>query len=159
MNRSSRLALIAVALLGPILTSCSESDPIIGVQGDDPEMVAAIAKARETLPHFWQVYGQPQRGEQDFAIKVRIEDENGIEHFWANEIERQNGAITAVISNDPDTVKSVKLGDRIQVPEADITDWTYTREGKMVGNFTLRALFKEMSAEEVESYKKIMVDP
>jgi len=29
----------------------------------------------------------------------------------------------------------------------------------MVGNYTLRAMFKEMPADEVEKYKKIMVEP
>jgi uncharacterized protein YegJ (DUF2314 family) len=45
------------------------------------------------------------------------------------------------------------------VPAADITDWLYMREGKMVGNFTVRPLFREMPAEEVERLKAMMADP
>ncbi len=29
------------------------------------------------------------------------------------------------INNDPEMVKNVKLGDRITIPEADISDWLY----------------------------------
>ena len=146
------------------LAACSRSgssyaDRTINVEGDDAEMVAAIAKARESLPHFWQVFGHPERGENDFALKVKISDTYGDEHFWAIDIERQDGKITGTINNDPNIVRSVKFGDRIAIPEADISDWLYMREGKMVGNFTLRILFKQMPQKEVEAYKAIMTDP
>ena len=54
---------------------------------------------------------------------------------------------------------SVKIGDRIEIPEADITDWLYMRDGKMVGNHTLKPLFKQMPGAEVERLKKMMADP
>jgi len=33
------------------------------------------------------------------------------------------------------------------------------RNGKMVGNYTLRVLFKQMSKEEAEKYKQMLADP
>ena len=122
-------------------------------------MSAAIAKARDTLPQFWQVFDRREHGESDFALKVKITDKRGTEHFWVVALERQGGKILGTINNDPDTVASVKLGDRITVPEADISDWLYTRDGKMVGNYTIRPLFKKMSAKEVEQYKKMLAEP
>ena len=46
----------------------------------------------------------------------------------------------------------------IPVPEDDISDWLYMQNGKMVGNYTLRVLFKQMSASEVEKYKAMLAD-
>jgi len=149
--------LIAVALT--LVTACSKEDRVIGVAADDPEMTAAISKARETLPQFWQVFDKPEHGETGFSLKVRITDKRGTEHFWAVDIERRDGKTMGTINNDPDTVTSVKLGDRIEIPEADITDWLYMRDGKMVGNRTLRPLFKQMPAAEVERLKKMLADP
>jgi uncharacterized protein YegJ (DUF2314 family) len=63
------------------------------------------------------------------------------------------------ISNTPKIVASVKLGDRIEIPGADITDWHYMRDGKYVGMFTLKPLFKHMPADQVEALKKVMADP
>ena len=63
------------------------------------------------------------------------------------------------ISNDPNIVASVKLGDRIAIPEADISDWLYMREGKMVGNRTLMTLLKTMPAKDAEAYKEMMAEP
>jgi uncharacterized protein YegJ (DUF2314 family) len=134
-------------------------DRTYDVSGDDAEMNAAIAKARETLPQFWAVFEKPSRSETDFSLKVRITDENGTEHFWVSDLERLDGKLFGTINNDPNTVESVKLGQRIEIPHADISDWLYLRDGKMVGNHTLKPLLKDMPPEEVERLKGMMAEP
>jgi uncharacterized protein YegJ (DUF2314 family) len=76
-----------------------------------------------------------------------------------NALERTEGRIHGTINNDPEIVESVKFGQRIEVPEADISDWTYTRNEKMYGNYTLRALLKTMPAEEAEQFKSMLAEP
>jgi len=159
MNRTSQTALALLAVLLTLLTACSKRDKVVGVADDDPEMTTAISKARETLPQFWQVFDKRERGENGFALKVRITNKKGAEHFWVTDVERRDGKAVGTINNDPNTVTSVKLGDRIEIPEADITDWLYMRDGKMVGNHTLKPLFKQMPGAEVERLKKMMADP
>src|SRR6478736_5715485 len=137
MKATCATVLLYLTILGLAVTACSKRDKTIDVADDDPAMNAAIAKARATLPKFWDVFAKPEQGETDFALKVKITDANGTEHFWANEIQKQNGRIMGTIGNDPNLVKSVKLGSRIEIPEADISDWMYMRHDKMVGNHTL----------------------
>ena len=149
----------AAATAANPLQSAGGDDKIIPVNKDDPEMVAAIAKARSTLPQFWQTFDHPGPDDSDFSLKVRITDKSGAEHFWVTHIERPGGLIFAVINNDADIVKSVKLGDRIPVPEANISDWMYMHGGKIVGNYTLRAEFKLMPPSEVAKYKEMLADP
>lgn len=157
MNRIPLLALLAILL--SLLTACSKRDKVVNVEDDDPEMVAAIAEARDTLPQFWQVFDKRERGESDFSLKVKISDKRGTEHFWATELERRDGKTRGTINNDPNIVASVKLGDRIEIPEADISDWLYMRDGKMVGNETLRPLLKKMPEAEAEKLRKMMANP
>jgi uncharacterized protein YegJ (DUF2314 family) len=40
-----------------------------------------------------------------------------------------------------------------------MADWSYFRDGKMVGNYTLRPLMKQMPAAEAEQLKKILAEP
>jgi uncharacterized protein YegJ (DUF2314 family) len=164
-----RSGLVTAILLWQVLISigCSKpqppvdqsSDQTISVSDDDAIMNAAIAKARSTLPDFWQVFEKPQKSESNFALKVKITDGQEVEHFWAIDIERKDGKILGTINNDPEMVHNVKTGQRITIGEADISDWLYMRDGKMVGNFTLRALFDKMPKNEVEKMKKILADP
>ena len=159
MKRTSFIAVIFVGAFLSLLAGCSQGDKVLSVEQNDAEMNAAIAKARETLPQFWQAFDKRDRGERDFALKVRITDKNGAEHFWAVGLERRDAKIMGTINNDPNIVRNVKLGDRIEIPEADISDWMYLRDGKMVGNQTIKPLFKQMSASEAQQYKSMMADP
>jgi uncharacterized protein YegJ (DUF2314 family) len=111
----------------------------VGIGEDDPEMAAAFAKARQTLPQFWQVFDKREHGESNFVLVVRITDEGRIEHFFTTDYERHDGKTMVTISN---IVASVKLGDRIEIPEADITDWQYMRDGKFVGLVTFKVRLK-----------------
>jgi uncharacterized protein YegJ (DUF2314 family) len=140
-------------------TGCSKRDPVINVDDHDPEMLAAIAKARASLPQFWEAFDKREHGEKDFALKVPITEKKEGEFFWLSKIERKDGKTFGTIDNDPDIVHNVKLGDRIAIPEADISDWMFMRDGKMVGNYTIRVLFKQMPAGEVAKYKAIMAEP
>ena len=159
MNRTTTTIVAIVAILFSLLSACSKRDKVVNVESDDPEMLAAIAKARETLSQFWQVFDKRGHGESDFSLKVKITDKRGTEHFWATDIERRDGKTMGTINNDPNIVASVKLGDRVEIPEADISDWLYMQDGKMVGNETLRPLLKKMPAAEADKLKKMMANP
>ena len=159
MKRTAQIALLLVAVVVTLLTACSKRDKVVGIGDDDPEMAAAIAKARQTLPQFWQVFDKREHGESNFVLVVRITDKGRIEHFFATDFERRDGKTMVTISNKPNIVASVRIGDRIEIPEADITDWRYMRDGKYVGNVTFKAQFKHMQAADVEQVKKMMADP
>jgi uncharacterized protein YegJ (DUF2314 family) len=158
MKRSAPIALLLAAVLVAWFTACSKRDKGF-VEDTDPEMAAAIAKAQETLPHFWQVFDKRVRGESNFVLVVRITDKGRIEHFHTTEFERHDGKTMVTISHRPKIVARVKLGDRTEIPAADITDWHYMREGKYVGMFTMKPRFKHMRAADVEQFKQVIVDP
>ena len=90
---------------------------------------------------------------------VRIIDKRRIEHFHTTDFERGDGKTMVTISTPPKIVASVKFGDRIEIPAADITDWSYMRDGKYVGMFTMKPRFKHMPADQVEAFKRVMTDP
>lgn len=134
-------------------------DNIVRVESEDPEMTAAIAEARRTLPKFWEAFDSRQPGADGFALKVEIEDPNGTEHFWAGSLERKDGKIFGTIDNRPNIVKSVRFGERIEIPDARISDWTYMRGGKMYGNRTMRPLLKTMPDEEAKILRAMLAEP
>src|ERR1035437_1433516 len=162
MNRTAQTALALIGVLLTLLTACSKRDKDVGHWDDDPVIAAAISNAQATLPQFWQVFDKRARGESNFVLVVRITDKadkGRVEHFHTTDFELRDGKTMVTISNAPKIVASVKLGDRIEIPAADITDWQYMRDGKYVGMFTFKARFKWMPADQVEQAKKYMADP
>ena len=108
MKRTAEIALLLVAVLVTLVTACAKRDKGY-VEDSDPEMAAAIAKARQTLPQFWQVFDKRERGESNFVLVVRITDKGRIEHFYTTDFERRDGKTMVTISNHPNIVASVKF--------------------------------------------------
>jgi hypothetical protein len=64
-----------------------------------------------------------------------------------------------IINNEPVYAKQVKAGERYEFGDAEISDWLFMRNGKMVGNETMRPLLKQLPQEEADEYRRIMETP
>ena len=145
----------------PAPVTGTRRDPVVNIETADSEMATAIAKARTTLLEFWSKLENPASGESDFSLKVAIEgrDATEVEHFWLTNIVRKDGHITGTISNDPSTVKTVRRGQTYDVNPEKISDWLYKRNGKMVGNETMRPLLKRLPSQQAANYREMYETP
>lgn len=163
MRRAFPLIAVSLTLVIAAMGGCArdrpESGTVVQIAAEDPEMKAAIEKARATLPQFWKAFEAPAPNEESFSLKVRFSDVFNSEHIWVGDIERRDGKIRGTIDNVPESVNFLREGQRVEVPPEDITDWMYMRDGKMVGNYTLWVLLKRMPREEAEQIRKTLVDP
>ena len=152
-------ALAAGLAFGATSFAAFAQDKVVIVPSEDAAMEAAIAKARAGLPDFWKAFANPASGTERYSIKVAIRDGDQTEHFWTSDVERQGDKIFATIANEPQMVGNVAEGQRIEVPEADISDWMFRRNGKIVGNETMRVLLNYMPAEEAAQYREMLEEP
>jgi uncharacterized protein YegJ (DUF2314 family) len=150
-------AMAAIVLAGS--GNCGARAESINVPSGDAEMNAAIKQARATLPEFWRAMAAPGPGENGFSLKVRIVDHGKAEHIWFDAIERKGNSLTGVVTNTPEAVTTVKWGQRYEIGEAAISDWLYMRNGKFVGNRTLRVLLKQMPKAEADRYRAMFEKP
>ena len=146
------LIILAVALS---LAGCGgkSDDPVIGVEADDKEMNAAIVQAQSTVAEFVERLKNPGPKDDGFSVKKMVQDGEEVEHFWLTDISHANGIFTGSIGNDPQSVRTVKFGQKVSVAETEITDWMYLDDGKMVGNFTLRVLLQRMPKEQADAIR------
>jgi uncharacterized protein YegJ (DUF2314 family) len=135
----------------------STQDDIISVENSDKEMNQAIATAKETVPTFIENLNNPLPTKYDFSIKVPLETQDGgHEHVWVSDVSYKNNAFTGVIASEVLYTDSHKQGDSITVKSEDISDWTYTENGKIKGAYTLRVLMNRMSEKEKKQFIKNM---
>lgn len=120
---------------------------------DDPEMMAAIAGARKSLPMFWDRKASAPNPD-DYLVKVKIVDGEDVEHFWLQDPQPDGEFVTGILDNHPGIVTNVELGDKIRAPLSDVSDWMYTEDGTIYGNYTGRILArpKNMSKEQHEHF-------
>lgn len=135
------------------------AETVISVLSEDKEMNAAIEKARGSLATFWSSYDAPAAGETDHALKVAISGNGSTEHFWLTRIKRDGGKLSGLISNQPQSVKTVKMGERYVFTPEMISDWTFKRNGKLVGNETMRVLLPRMPEEQAAVYRQMYERP
>ncbi|MGE5266959.1 MAG: DUF2314 domain-containing protein, partial [Deltaproteobacteria bacterium] len=134
-------------------------DGVISVLSEDKDMNAAIEKARASIGVFWKSYDGPAANETDHALKVAISGNGTTEHFWLTRIRREGDKFSGVISNRPQSVTSVKLGQRYEFTAETVSDWTFKRNGKLVGNETMRALLPRMPQEQAAVYRQMYETP
>ena len=146
----SLLAILAVA----VALGCTDKPETLVQEYDEAEMEKAIQQARATFDEFLERFHDPQPGDEGFAVKVRIEDANGVEHFWLLDLQLKTEPYSGTIDNDPGIVKSVKAGQKYTFSRADVSDWMYMSNKTMQGNRTLRVTLKSMPKEKAEALKR-----
>ena len=147
-------ALLALSAFGLFGNGCSRRPETLSKDYDKAEMEAAIQKGRETFPEFKARLLQPQPGDANFAIKVKITDKHGTEYFWLTGIQIQGDQFTGIIDDEPGIVRNVKFRQSYSFTFDDVSDWLYLSKGVMQGNYTLRVLLKSMPAKEAAALKK-----
>lgn len=134
----------------------SVQSPVAFVAEDDPKMLAAIKMARDTADGFITALKSPKPTQKMFAVKMPIRDGSNIEHMWVLPVQFLSGKFVGRINNDPEKVKGVKLGQIVEVPKDQISDWMYVEGKKLTGGYTFRALRDAMpKAERVEFDKSV----
>ena len=135
--------------------------PVIDVASVDPEMAAAIATARATLPVFWASYAAPKASESGHSLKVSFATSStNIEHIWMMDVKRlPDGGFSGRFGNDPCDLPGKREGDLAQFTEADITDWMFMRNGKIVGCETTRPLLASMPKADADAFRAMLETP
>ncbi|RKR83763.1 uncharacterized protein DUF2314 [Mucilaginibacter gracilis] len=59
----------------------------------------------------------------NYGVKVRFEEGDEAEHMWVKVSEFKDGYFLGELNNDPNTMKLIKCGDKVNVLVKDVEDW------------------------------------
>jgi len=131
------------------LSACKKTDPpVVFIADDDPQMKEAIQKARTSTDAFIAALKTPRPNQTSFAIKVRFVDGNDAEFMWLSPVTFDGKKFSGTLNNNPEKLKNVKMGHKASVEPAEIADWMYVQDGKLVGGYTVRVARDKMPPEE-----------
>lgn len=131
-----------------------QNEPTIyNVEENDVEMNKAIEKAKQTIDSFDYAFKNNSRVFTFFGLKKKFEENGNIEHIWIGNIQKiESGKYIGVIDNLPEKIKSVKLGDTVQIEKKEISDWMYIKKSELHGGYTIRLLRERMTEEERKKF-------
>jgi uncharacterized protein YegJ (DUF2314 family) len=113
--------------------------PVIWVSDDDPQMKAAMEKARGELPRFLTAF--EEKTGTNFSIKAPISHEDNTEFIWIELTAVEGDRAYGLLGNEPANLGSLKLGSKVSIPFTDLNDWCYLDEnGQFQGGFTIAAV-------------------
>lgn len=155
------VCIFGILTIGPTPEVVAQDrSPIVDVRTTDPEMNAAIARARGTLPTFWASYDAPKPSETGHALKVRFSTRKGGEHIWIGEVKKQpDGSYSGLFANEPRDLAGKRAGDKVEFAEADISDWMFMRNGKIVGGETIKPTLKSLPKADADALRARMEKP
>jgi uncharacterized protein YegJ (DUF2314 family) len=154
MWRAAFFLLFMVTIASGCNSRSSSGPWVTDIDDDDPQMNAAIEKARATLPDFVRALRSPKASQTGFAIKTPITDGTHTEHMWLNRITFDGQKYHGTVDNQPAKVTGVKLGSKRSIDPQQVTDWMYLDNRKLVGGYTIRVVREKLGPKEREEFDK-----
>lgn len=123
--------------------------PPFEVAPDDPLLIEAIGKARETLDQFRELYAQRPR---DSYVKISARSEDGrTEHLWGQLLDLTEDSMRLKPVNLHAAYNGPLEGE-LERPVSDLEDWQVELpDGNIRGGYTLQVMFIR-AREQCESF-------
>lgn len=158
--------IILVLVLMLAFTSCGQkqikevrgSDSVTSVSAEDLEMNKIIDEARKTLPLFLEVLGDESISKDSKSVKYPFDTDVGsdssVEHIWLSDITVEDGKYFGIVGNDPFYIKNMKLGDKVEFDIKKISDWSYFKDGHIIGGKSIKYFYDRLTEEERKDFDK-----
>ncbi|MDR1586523.1 MAG: DUF2314 domain-containing protein, partial [Treponema sp.] len=138
------------------------SDPTLHLNQDDEALDRIARNARDTLPVFFRRLLRPAKGESNFRIKYPFKTDPGsgfdTEQLWLSGIDFRGGVYYGVLSNTPYYIASMKRGDTLPFSADEITDWMYTKDGKIIGGLSIKYLLEQIPEHERSREQRALLE-
>lgn len=141
--------------------SDSSRPPVFFFDNRDPEMQRAYESARANFRYFWRELSWEYRRiipALDLAcVKAPFWDgdrsigpteASEVEHMWFSEVEFDGDDVSGVLINSPNELQTIKEGDAVRIPLAQISDWMYAISGEVFGAYTVNLMRSRMHPAE-----------
>ena len=135
-------------------TKTATEPPYIEVPKNHAAMHGAVIQARKTVGQFVAALEHPAPGQTDFEIKKPFIQNGQIEHIWLSDVQLVGNRFQARVDNQPRKIPELKLGQVVTVDPKEISDWLYIDHGKLVGGYTVRVQYSELSAKEKQEFDR-----
>jgi uncharacterized protein YegJ (DUF2314 family) len=124
------------------------------VKDEDVDMRDAVRMARKNEGMFIAALQHPSPTQRDFEVKKPFVQGAEMEHIWLSHVTYTGNRFTGRVDNYPVKITGVKMGVRVSVNPDEITDWAYVDDGKLVGGYTIRALYKNLSPDLRKEFER-----
>lgn len=124
-----------------------EHPSVVPIEHDDPLMLAAIGEARRRWPEFARAFATAGKGAADpgsFSVKFAAREGEVVEHLWVSVTAIDGETVRGTVGNEPVQLKELELGKPVELPVAELEDWLFFRDRKLIVGFTVKVVTTRM---------------
>ena len=142
--------------IGRAATRMTGEMPMYSVDDKDEQMERATGHARRTVGQFIAAVQSPKPGQHDFQVKKLFVTKDGSqgEHIWLADVHFNGNRLVGVVDNKPQFIKGLKIGAKASVNPDEVSDWSYVENGHLVGGYTVRVIYSELSPADKQEFEK-----
>jgi uncharacterized protein YegJ (DUF2314 family) len=118
-------------------------DGTVEVKADDPELLAAAAKARADLQTLRTHFKAGIPADETLTIKTRFTDGDIVEWMWVDVVAFKGDTLEGTLANTPELVHNLKEGGKVKVKLGDVADYMHERKGEQIGGGYSVEVFKK----------------
>ena len=144
----------AANVIGQNLTQGAAAPGYFQVPKNHVAMHTAVIEARRTFRQFLKALKHPATGQEDFEVKKAFTEGNQVEHLWLTGVQLVGDHLEGRVDNQPRKITGVKLGQVVSVYPKEISDWLYIDNGNLVGGYTVRVHYNELSPKEKQEFDR-----
>jgi uncharacterized protein YegJ (DUF2314 family) len=149
---SLALRVEAANVVGQKTTKADMGPTYFQVPSDHAAMHQAVTEARRTVSKFIAALKHPRAGEQDFEVKKPFIQGNQVEHMWLADVQFVGNRFQGRIDNEPRKIHGPKMGQLVSVDPNEISDWMYIDQGRLIGGYTIRARYNQLSPAQKQRF-------
>jgi uncharacterized protein YegJ (DUF2314 family) len=123
-------------------------------KGHHVAMHRAAQEARKTVGKFITALAHPAPGQEDFEVKKPFIEGNQVEYIWLSDVRLVGNRFQGRVDNQPRKIAGPKLGQIVLVKPNEISDWLYIDNGKLVGGYTVRVHYNELSPQQKQEFDR-----
>jgi uncharacterized protein YegJ (DUF2314 family) len=123
-------------------------------KGHHAAMHLAVKEARKTVGKFIAALEHPAPGQEDFEVKKPFIQGHQVEHIWLSDVRFVGDLFQGRIDNQPRKIAGLKIGEMASVKPNEISDWLYIDNGKLVGGYTVRVHYNELSPQQKQEFDR-----
>ncbi len=144
----------AANVVGSSLKQGTTEPEFYQVPKNNAAMHLAVQEARKTIKTFIATLRHPGPGQQDFELKKRFVQGDQVEHIWLSDVKIVGNHFEGQIDNQPRKIQGLKLGQVVSVKRNEISDWLYIDNGTLVGGYTVRAHYNQLTPQQKQKFDR-----
>jgi uncharacterized protein YegJ (DUF2314 family) len=154
LDSSNAKAQTANAVAQELQKGNAEPEYFEVLKGHHAAMHLAVKEARKTVGRFIAALEHPAPGQEDFEVKKPFIQGHQVEHIWLSDVRFVGDLFQGRIDNQPRKIAGLKIGEMASVKPNEISDWLYIENGKLVGGYTVRVHYNELSPQQKQEFDR-----